>query len=61
VLRLIGHPFEVSPAGRRAGQLWNYRFQNIQCQQFQVQFAPGDAEVASAGLTLLTQCMNAPS
>jgi hypothetical protein len=61
VLRLIGHPLEVSPAGRRAGQIWNYRFQNIQCQQFQVQFAPGDAEVASAGLTLLPACMNAPS
>jgi outer membrane protein assembly factor BamE (lipoprotein component of BamABCDE complex) len=61
VLRLIGHPFRSSPGGRRAGQIWDYPFQNTQCQQFQVQFTQGDAQVASAGFTLLPHCMNAPS
>lgn len=61
VLRLIGHPFQTSPGGRRAGQVWSYAFQNTQCQWFQVQFTPGDAEVATAGFALRPECMNAPS
>ena len=61
VLRLIGHPFETVPGGRRVGQTWNYPFSNPFCQQFQVQFAQGDAEVATAGFTLLPACMSAPS
>jgi hypothetical protein len=61
VLRLIGHPFQVIPGGRRLGPIWNYAFQNTQCQQFQVQFDPDGAAVASAAFALLQVCMNTPS
>lgn len=61
VLRLIGHPFQTSPAGRRAGELWTYTYRNTQCQWFQVQFTPDNAAVASVAITLLPHCERASS
>lgn len=61
VLLLIGHPSEVARGGRNVGETWTYRFQNVECQWFQVRFEVDNQTVASAATTMMPQCMNAPS
>lgn len=61
VLLLIGHPSEVARGSPRAGELWTYTFSNVECQWFQVRFEVGNQAVASAGTSLMPQCMNSPS
>ena len=55
VVRLIGASKDVYKLGRERGYVWSYRYQNYQCQWFQIEFTNEDL-VRSAGFSLPPEC-----
>ena len=55
VRQLLGRPGEVQVLGRGRGMVWNYRFENNDCQWFQIELSL-EQQVRSAGYGIPPEC-----
>jgi len=60
VLMTIGHPSEVAPGGRMAGEIWSYHYRNTQCQWFQVVMGDDDRTIGPGTFGMLPACLHQP-
>lgn len=56
VRKLLGRPGEIQGLGRSRGEVWSYRYENYDCQWFQVELTL-QQQVRSAGYGTPPECL----
>jgi len=57
VRMLLGRPGEIQGLGRSRGEVWSYRYENYDCQWFQVELSL-EKQVRSAGYGQPPECLH---